>query len=73
MPRAAQGDVVLEGDEAKSAVAGMIDDGEAQPLRDSQAQIDAEAREQDLFHRARAEDVLHWQQYHRPISAESLG
>ncbi len=31
-----------------------------------------EAREQDLLHRARAEDVLHWQVYQRPISAETL-
>jgi hypothetical protein len=30
------------------------------------------ARKQDLLHRARAEDVLHWQQHHRPISAETL-
>nr|MDT0663873.1 hypothetical protein [Micromonospora sp. DSM 115978] len=30
------------------------------------------AREQDLLHRARAEDVLHWQLHHRPISAETL-
>ncbi|ABD09523.1 hypothetical protein ThrDRAFT_04177 [Frankia casuarinae] len=30
------------------------------------------AREQDLLHRARAEDVLHWQQHQRPISAETL-
>jgi hypothetical protein len=29
-------------------------------------------REQDLLHRARAEDVLHWQQHQRPISAETL-
>ncbi|MDT3443149.1 hypothetical protein [Pseudofrankia sp. BMG5.37] len=33
---------------------------------------DSMALEQDLLHRARAEDVLHWQQYHRPISADSL-
>lgn len=33
---------------------------------------DSEARRQDLRHRARAEDVLHWQQYQRPISAETL-
>jgi hypothetical protein len=33
---------------------------------------DEGAREQDLLHRARAEDVLHWQQHHRPISAETL-
>lgn len=32
----------------------------------------AGAREQDLLHRARAEDVLHWQQHQRPISAETL-
>jgi hypothetical protein len=31
-----------------------------------------EARRQDLLHRARAEDVLHWQHYQRPISAETL-
>ena len=32
----------------------------------------SDAREQDLLHRARAEDVLHWQQHQRPISAETL-
>ncbi len=31
-----------------------------------------QARRQDLLHRARAEDVLHWQQHQRPISAETL-
>ncbi|WP_239309739.1 MULTISPECIES: hypothetical protein [unclassified Frankia] len=31
-----------------------------------------EAHRQDLLHRARAEDVLHWQQHQRPISAETL-
>ena len=31
-----------------------------------------EAREQDLLHRARAEDVLHWRVHQRPISAETL-
>ncbi|WP_261561953.1 MULTISPECIES: hypothetical protein [Frankia] len=30
------------------------------------------ARYQDLLHRARAEDVLHWQLHRRPISAETL-
>ena len=30
------------------------------------------AVEQDLLHRARAEDVLHWQEHQRPISAETL-
>ncbi|MDT3444514.1 hypothetical protein [Pseudofrankia sp. BMG5.37] len=34
--------------------------------------VDGRAREQDLLHRARAEDVLHWQQHQRPISAETL-
>ena len=31
-----------------------------------------QARDQDLLHRARAEDVLHWQVHQRPISAETL-
>jgi hypothetical protein len=31
-----------------------------------------QARRQDLLHRARAEDVLHWQHHQRPISAETL-
>jgi hypothetical protein len=31
-----------------------------------------DARRQDLLHRARTEDVLHWQQRQRPISAETL-
>ncbi|WP_243657843.1 hypothetical protein [Parafrankia sp. BMG5.11] len=30
------------------------------------------ASDQDLIHRARAEDTLHWKQHHRPISAETL-
>ncbi|CAI7973773.1 conserved membrane hypothetical protein [Frankia sp. Hr75.2] len=30
------------------------------------------AAEQDLLHRARAEDTLHWETHHRPISAETL-
>jgi hypothetical protein len=34
--------------------------------------LSPEARRQDLLHRARAEDVLHWQQHQRPISAETL-
>ncbi|MDT3446731.1 hypothetical protein QOZ89_45300 [Pseudofrankia sp. BMG5.37] len=34
--------------------------------------VDRKAREQDLLHRARAEDVLHWQEHQRPISAETL-
>ncbi|MCK9905084.1 hypothetical protein MXD63_34360, partial [Frankia sp. Cpl3] len=35
-------------------------------------QTEREARQQDLLHRARAEDVLHWQHHQRPISAETL-
>lgn len=35
-------------------------------------QTKREARQQDLLHRARAEDVLHWQHHQRPISAETL-
>jgi hypothetical protein len=27
---------------------------------------------QDLLHRARAEDVLHWRDHQRPISADTL-
>ncbi|WP_035952727.1 hypothetical protein [Parafrankia sp. EUN1f] len=30
------------------------------------------ASDQDLIHRACAEDTLHWKQHHRPISAETL-
>ncbi|MEX5709564.1 hypothetical protein AB1484_14950 [Parafrankia sp. FMc6] len=37
-----------------------------------QRRVDGKAREQDLLHRARAEDVLHWQKHQRPISAETL-
>ncbi|MBL7487610.1 hypothetical protein I6A60_13690 [Frankia sp. AgB1.9] len=35
-------------------------------------QVESGAREQDLLHRARAEDVLHWQHHRRPISAATL-
>lgn len=35
-------------------------------------EVAREARRQDLLHRARAEDVLHWQEHQRPISAETL-
>lgn len=35
-------------------------------------QIERDTRQQDLLHRARTEDVLHWQHHHRPISAEIL-
>ncbi|WP_420497656.1 hypothetical protein [Parafrankia soli] len=37
-----------------------------------QRRVDRKAREQDLIHRARAEDVLHWQHQQRPISADTL-
>jgi hypothetical protein len=50
-----------------------------EPMQDGSAVTDPpsretarEARRQDLLHRARAEDVLHWQQHQRPISAETL-
>jgi hypothetical protein len=61
-----------EGDGIASALTSALGDGDAEPLGESRSQTDTEAREQDLLHRARAEDVLHWQQYHRPISAEIL-
>lgn len=40
--------------------------------RSDRRRIDKKAREQDLLHRARAEDVLHWQHHQRPISADTL-
>jgi hypothetical protein len=71
-PTAVLEEAGLEGDGAASGVTGTLDGGETMRLGESRGQIDAEAREQDLFHRARAEDVLHWQEYRRPISAETL-
>ncbi|WP_256804782.1 hypothetical protein [Frankia sp. ACN10a] len=47
-------------------------DTEARSATKKRRQVDSRAREQDLLHRARAEDVLHWQQHQRPISAETL-
>lgn len=44
-----------------------VGEGEA-----DQRRLDKKAREQDLLHRARAEDVLHWQHQQRPISADTL-
>jgi hypothetical protein len=51
----------------------------AEPIREGAVVADPlsreagrEARRQDLLHRARAEDVLHWQQHQRPISAGTL-
>jgi len=72
VPTGAQEEAGLKGNRATSAVTSTLDDGEAVRLGESRGQIEAEAREQDLFHRARAEDVLHWQQHRRPISAETL-
>ncbi|WP_307873670.1 MULTISPECIES: hypothetical protein [unclassified Frankia] len=47
--------------------------GQAKALREGGTpQAEPGAREQDLLHRARAEDVLHWQQHRRPISAATL-
>lgn len=48
------------------------DKAPARSAETSPNHADAGAREQDLLHRARAEDVLHWQQHHRPISTETL-
>ncbi|ONH22001.1 hypothetical protein [Pseudofrankia asymbiotica] len=45
---------------------------EAPPAGETAPRKEPGAREQDLLHRARAEDVLHWQNYQRPISAETL-
>jgi len=45
---------------------------EAHSATGERRRVDSRAREQDLLHRARAEDVLHWQQHQRPISAETL-
>ncbi|WP_242424692.1 hypothetical protein, partial [Frankia sp. EI5c] len=47
--------------------AGEVLSADAAPYRNGSG-----AREQDLLHRARAEDVLHWHQHQRPISAETL-
>ncbi|MDT3445841.1 hypothetical protein [Pseudofrankia sp. BMG5.37] len=45
---------------------------EAPPTSETPPRNEPGAREQDLLHRARAEDVLHWQHHQRPISAETL-
>jgi len=45
---------------------------EASPAGETPPRNEPGAREQDLLHRARAEDVLHWQHHQRPISAETL-
>ncbi|WP_238435589.1 MULTISPECIES: hypothetical protein [unclassified Frankia] len=73
VPRVAQEKIVLEGAVAASTVNGTLNEGDADLSGPSRSQTGEGAQEQDLFHRARAEDVLHWQQHHRPISAETLG
>jgi hypothetical protein len=67
----AAGEAERDDDAGATAVDPPKDSG-AEPRAASRSETDKEAREQDLFHRARAEDVLHWQEYHRPISAETL-
>ncbi len=52
--------------------AGHSPGAETRPPRKAPTGVDGRARTQDLLHRARAEDVLHWQQHQRPISAETL-
>jgi hypothetical protein len=69
----AEEEVGLEGDGAASTVRRTFHGGASEPRGTSLGEADEKARDQDLFHRARAEDVLHWQQHRRPISAEPLG
>nr|WP_231861728.1 hypothetical protein [Frankia alni] len=63
-------------DRTTAAVTGMpptsAAEGATAPSGTATQHDDPGAREQDLLHRARAEDVLHWQQHQRPISAETL-
>jgi hypothetical protein len=73
-PRAADGPpstVVNHRQPAPTSAVEPMRDGTtvADPLSREAAR---EARRQDLLHRARAEDVLHWQHHQRPISAETL-
>lgn len=48
----------------------------AEPAHDQRTPSRANDRRlsahQDLLHRARAEDAIHWQHHHRPISADTL-
>lgn len=56
---------------ADTVVGQAVEEGE--PTAGASSRDDEPAaRTQDLLHRTRAEDVLHWQQYQRPISAETL-
>ncbi|MDT3438729.1 hypothetical protein QOZ89_03790 [Pseudofrankia sp. BMG5.37] len=59
-------EVEQDGSPSRPVTAGAL--GAAKGSR----RVDRKAREQDLLHRARAEDVLHWQEQQRPISAETL-
>jgi hypothetical protein len=63
------------GDNGRQPASASADEpvGEGAAVSDALSREAArEARRQDLLHRARAEDVLHWQVSQRPISAESL-
>jgi hypothetical protein len=62
----------LAREDAAAIVTATSDSGSAERSERPGSESDREAREQDLLHRARAEDVLHWQEYHRPISAGTL-
>jgi hypothetical protein len=81
--RPARSDVLLEGAPAGGGAHGLVAaepqaqrerpaTTEMRPARKGTPQTGRKACDQDLLHRARAEDVLHWQQYQRPISAETL-
>jgi hypothetical protein len=59
-------------EDAATIVTVTAGGGRAAGSKRREREGDREAREQDLLHRARAEDVLHWQEYHRHISAETL-
>ncbi|KLL09764.1 hypothetical protein [Protofrankia coriariae] len=81
--RPARSDIMLDGAPAGRGAHGFVAaephaqrerpaTTEMRPARKGTLQTDSMARDQDLLHRAWAEDVLHWQQYQRPISAETL-
>jgi len=59
-------------DDPLAALPGRPGPGGPPERRPRSAGTGGEAGRQDLLHRARAEDVLHWQQHQRPISAETL-
>jgi hypothetical protein len=69
------GEIVLTAPQDEGTAATVTttpDSGSTARSQRPESETDREAREQDLLHRARAEDVLHWQQHDRPISAETL-